>query len=573
MTSTQLVAGQPAVRYKILMYHAGDGHWLYPAVLHLKTYIDVVCPEICNQIDWLLPIQHTMTDDELVAHIDEYQPDVLCTSHYIWNHDGLITQLSNIKNKINKDIKIIAGGPSINVNLDPNFFKKYPAIDFAVYGPGEQAFADIIKSQIDGIPLKAFNTSNCGWVNPITGQPTVAQYKFVKMISTSPFTTNQELFSMMVASLGCQVDDLIFPYMLTRGCPYTCTFCDWNSGLGTKVSRRKNTYQQEIDLFQQLGIKKIFLADANVGQYDEDVDMIEYFAEKNVKENTRFTLSGNYSKLRKDVNLKIFDIMAKSNLTERALNLSIQDTNKQVLENINRPDVGWEEHLKIANKLQHDYPKLLVTAQLIYGLPGQTPDTWRQTLKQITENNIQPIVFLNEPLPASPAMYDPEYQKQFQFEYVTSTRSTFDNNFFVSQLPKQCISFDQLDLVSMTLLSSFYYVVTTLKICATKFVEFDMNIESVINSLLNSKYYKDWYQNLYDNWTTEQKFYFTKDFFGNPCVLSADPLIVGSKLACNNKFNAYLLEILPLDKSNKILKLLVDPDFKKFVNEVYSQIN
>ena len=573
MTSSQLVAGQPAVRYKILMYHAGDGQWLYPAVLHLKTYIDVVCPEICNQLDWLLPIQITMTDDELVAYIDECQPDVLCTSHYVWNHEVLINQLNNIKSKINKHIKIIAGGPSINVNLDTDFFKKYPAIDFAVYGPGEQAFADIIKSQIDGVPLKAFNTSNCGWMNPNTGQPIVAQYKFVKMISTSPLTANQELFSKMVTSLHCQVSELIFPYMLTRGCPYTCTFCDWNSGLGTKVSRRKNTYQQEIDLFQQLGIKKIFLADANVGQYDEDVAMIEYFAEKNLKENARFKLSGNYSKLRKDVNLKIFDIMAKSDLTECTLNLSIQDTNKQVLENISRPDVGWDAHLKIANKLQQDYPKLLVAAQLIYGLPGQTPDTWRQTLKQVSENNIQPIIFLNEPLPASPAMYDPEYQQQFQFEYVTPTRVNFNDNFFVSQLPKQCISFDQSDLVSMTLLSLFYYVVTTLKICAVKFVDIDVNIETVINSLLNSKYYKDWHQNLYNNWATEQKFYFTKDFFGNSCVLSADPLVAGGKLANNHKFNAYLLKILPLDESNKVLKLLLDPNFKQLLKESHSQIN
>jgi len=573
MTSTQLVAGQPAVRYKILMYHAGDGYWLYPAVLHLKTYIDVVCPEICNQLDWLLPIQHTMTDDELLAHIHECQPDVLCTSHYVWNHDGLINQLTNIKSKINKNIKIIAGGPSINVNLDADFFKKYPAIDFAVYGPGEQAFADIIKSQITNIPLKAFNTSNCGWVNPNTGQQIVAPYKFVKMISTSPFATNQQLFSTMCKSLLYPVDELFFPYTLTRGCPYTCTFCDWNSGLGTKVSRRKNTYQQEIDLFQQLGIKKIFLADANVGQYDEDVDMIEYFAEKNIKENAGFKLSGNYSKLRKDVNLKIFDIMAKSDLIGHTLTLSIQDTNEQVLKNINRPDVGWDAHLKIANKLHHDYPSLFVTAQLIYGLPGQTPTSWRQTLKQVTENNIQPIIFLNEPLPTSPAMYDPDYQTQFQFEYVASIRANFNDNFFVSQLPKQCISFDQSDLVAMTLLSSFYYTVTTIKICAIKFADIEFSIESTIDELLNSVFYNDWYQNLYHNWTTEQKFYFTKDFFGNPCVLSADPLIVGGELINDNKFYAYLTKILPSTSNKHIFQLLYNPSFKKLVNEMCDQIN
>ena len=552
------------------MYHCDYGTWIYPTALQLKTYIDLLYPATAEKLEWLIPLQNEVGDEELLQHIKQNKVDILCTSHYLWNHDYLTNQLCRIKDRLH-DQTVIAGGPSIDVNVNEKFFQQHPYIDYAVYGAGEQAFADIVNHLVLGSPMIAFNTSNCAWQNSTTGKTVVADYKFVKMLETSPFLHNETMFASMIQNRPRK--DIWLSYTLTRGCPYACTFCDWNSGLGNKVSRRKNTYQQEIDLFQRAGATNIYLADANVGQYDEDVDMIEYFAEKNVKENTGFTLSGNYSKLRKDVNLKIFDIMAKSNLTERTLNLSIQDTNKQVLENINRPDVGWEEHLKIANKIQHDYPKLVITAQLIYGLPGQTPDTWRQTLKQITENNIQPIVFLNEPLPASPAMYDPEYQKQFQFEYVTSTRVNTSDNFFVSQLPNQCISFDQSDLVSMTLLSFFYYVVTTLKICATKFVDIDMNVETVVDSLLNSKYYKDWYQNLYDNWTTEQKFYFTKDFFGNPCVLSADPLIVGGKLANNNKFNAYLLGILPSDESNKILKLLVNPDFKKFVNEVYSQIN
>ena len=71
--------------------------------------------------------------------------------------------------------------------------------------------------------------------------------------------------------------------------------------------RGQTVYTQEIDLFQQLGIKHIYLSDANVGQYDEDVDMIEYFGQKNLQENAEFRISGNYSKLRKDVNLKIFN--------------------------------------------------------------------------------------------------------------------------------------------------------------------------------------------------------------------------------------------------------------------------
>ena len=141
--------------------------------------------------------------------------------------------------------------------------------------------------------------------------------------------------------------DISLPYELTRGCPYSCTFCDWNGGLSTKVSRRKLTYQDEIDLFQELGIKNIFLADANVGQYDEDVDMVAYFAKKNIEENANFKVFGNLSKLRIENNKKIYNLLLESDLVDQTtgyeLIFSIQDIDEQVLKNIDRPDVGWEK--------------------------------------------------------------------------------------------------------------------------------------------------------------------------------------------------------------------------------------
>jgi tRNA A37 methylthiotransferase MiaB len=224
-----------------------------------------------------------------------------------------------------------------------------------VYGAGEQAFADIIDHLVNQKPMIAFNTSNCAWKNHNTGKTVVADYKFVKMIETSPFVHNAKLFGRMVADAKKKNVPVWLPYTLTRGCPYSCTFCDWNSGLGNKVSRRKNTYREEIDLFQQVGIKDIYLSDANVGQYDEDIEMIEYFAQKNLEENAGFHVSGNFSKLKKENNLKIFHTMARGKLINKTFNLSIQDINKEILDNINRPDVGWETHVSMAKELQEKY--------------------------------------------------------------------------------------------------------------------------------------------------------------------------------------------------------------------------
>jgi len=560
---------------RILFYQTGMKGWIKVNVLVFKTFIETLYPVLAEKLEWLLPIQDAMTDEGLIRHIKQNNVDILCTSHYLWNHDFLTNQLSRIKSKLTLRA-VIAGGPSIDVNNNQGFFDQHPYIDYAVYGAGEQAFADIVSHLVLETPMIAFNTSNCAWKHGQTGKTTVADYKFVKMLETSPFVHNAELFGRMVENAKktnvTNIDEWV-PYTLTRGCPYACTFCDWNSGLGNKISRRKNTYREEIDLFHELEIRQIYLSDANVGQYDEDVDMIEYFAQKNLQHNAGFKISGNYSKLRKDVNLKIFNIMAESGLVQKTLNFSIQDTNEEILKNINRPDVGWDVHAAMADELTTRHPQLIVKAQLIYGLPGQTPLTWRETLRQITQKNILPIVFLNEPLPASPAVYDPEYQRKFQFEYVKSTRINPNFDLYVSEIPKKCISFDQQDLAKMTVLSGFYNALSVIKFIMIRHTGMHIDIEPVIDNLLTSNGYRILCDNLYTNWINEQNFYFTQDFLGNPTIRSCEPMSFGGWLTVNDSFILYVLKLLPKESAKKLFQLTVKDNFKQVANELCNEID
>ena len=106
-------------KLKILLYHAGGTKsWLYPAVLHLKTYIDITYPDIAAQLEWLVPIQQTLTNDELLAYIDQHQPDALCTSHYIWNHEYLINQLVQKRSVITGSMPILKFGRLQILKLD-----------------------------------------------------------------------------------------------------------------------------------------------------------------------------------------------------------------------------------------------------------------------------------------------------------------------------------------------------------------------------------------------------------------------------------------------------------------------
>jgi tRNA A37 methylthiotransferase MiaB len=570
----------PANKLKILFYHANPVDWpkawLYPLVLQLKMQIELFCPEIKDQLEWLIPIQQEISDEELIKQIEQTDVDILCTSHYIWNHDYLCEQLSRIKSKLKDGFKIIAGGPSIDVNINKEFFTHHHYIDYAVYGPGEVAFADIVTHLVTKKPLVAFNTSNCAWQNHKTGKTVIADYKVVKMIETSPYIHNKDMFTVMATQLKEQAKlvekEVWMPYTVTRGCPYSCTFCDWNGGLGTKVSRRKNTYQQEIDLFEELELTNMYLSDANVGLYNEDVDMVEYFAEKNIKGNNKFIIQGNYSKLNKNNNLKIFHALARGRLITRTLNFSLQDTNQQVLKNIDRPDIGWDEHVKIARELKTTHPHLIIKAQIIYGLPGQTPETWKQTLLQLIEENILPIIFLNEPLASSPALYDTNYQDKFQFEYIESNRLDWGYRAYSSVMPKKCISFSQLDLVEMQVTSVFMHALSVINLRLNLKRE---ELELITDSLLKSENYCRLRDNLYRNWTVDNNFVYTISFSGEPIApANADAHAAATELF---KYHGkeFLLHVVKLckDKSSAPLKEIFKnyPEFVKWSTTVCSE--
>jgi hypothetical protein len=559
--------------FKILFYHANDCLvtnnqsiiYLGIASLYLKTHIETTNFEIGKQIQWLLPLQKKLSDAELIEYCNTVKPDLLCTSHYIWNHSFLIEQLSRIKKFIPKETKIASGGPSIDVNMNQSFFQDDPFIDFAMYGAGEQAFSDLVTSLITGKKLIKFNTSNLAWFDNEKNRTEVADFKYIPQHKVSPFLHNSEMFSEMVKDMQSKNLSVVIPYELTRGCPYSCTFCDWNSGLSNKVTRRKGTYQDEIDFFQKLKIKNIYLADANVGQYEEDIEMISYFADKNLNEHAGFILDGNYSKLRKENNLKIYKLMGQSNLVSEygGFTISVQDINQDVLKNIDRPDVGWQTHLAMINELNKSFPDKSCKVQIIQGLPGQTVESWRETLSEICKHDLTIQPFVSELLPTSPAARDKIYQEKFEFVYSKSER--YEAGIFIRGIiPQSCISFTQYDFAKMTILTIFYTTLLYFK----KQSPFKFNIEDVVDSFLVSETYDILLDNLYTNWTLKDKFYFTLNLDLQPMAVSSSNFYESSAYWFKSFFLLKLVSAHVNEKPTKFLKEVLNVKNNKFESKI-----
>jgi hypothetical protein len=559
--------------FKILFYcaqeieYASNRIFLSIAPLYLKTYIDNNLPEIANKLEWLPPQQRKLDDNEFVDLCNKLKPDLICTSHYIWNHDFIVNQLGQVYQKL-PATTIACGGPSINVNIDSHFFEKYPFFDYAVYGAGEEAFGDLIKSLVTKTQLITFNTSNIAWYDKQKQKLRVADFKYVPQLKISPYLHCADMLENMVKTVQDLGVGAAVPYELTRGCPYSCTFCDWNSGLSNKVTRRKNSFKDEIDLFYKCRIQTIFLSDANVGQYEEDIDMIRYFAEVNLEKNAGFTLLGNFSKLKKANNLKIYHAMAQGKLIQKNFNISVQDIHDDILKNVDRPDVGWIEHEKMIDELVTAYPQYVAMTQLILGLPGQTPDTWRETLRRITSKKVVPQIFMNELLPASPAARSNDYQLKFNFKYSTSERLTFlvgsKGNYFRGNFPQSCFSFNDNDMIKMTLLTIMYLSLSVLKSITIK-ENIPVNFESVIDKFLQSDIYRTLSNDLYTNWKERDKFYFTIDFNKNKRDVPACSFFDAVYVWCDNlEFVRFLLSC-DLDKNIK------KDIFVKFKNNTLSK--
>ena len=562
---------------KIFFYHANDtlGQvtdrqlFLGIAALYLKTYIDYNKKNIADQIEWLVPVQQKMSDEQLIEKINQDKPDIFCTSHYIWNNDFLSNQIQRIKPHVDKNILFVAGGPSVDVNINDNFFQDNSAIDYALYGAGEVGFADLVESIINNKKLLKINTSNIAWFDSDMNKQIVADFVYVPQLKISPYTNNVSLFSKMVKQMLDKNLLVIVPYELTRGCPYSCTFCDWNSGLTNKTTRRKGTYVDEIDLFHKLGIKGIYLADANVGQYQEDIDMVEYLSKKNIEEGAGFRLDGNFSKLRKENNLKIYHHLAKADLvTDTAgFTISVQDTNKDVLTNIDRPDVGWDVHVKIMKELREHYPKKPSVVQLIQGLPGQTVDSWKQTLSTVASEATFMQIFVSELLSASPAARDKNYQDRFKFEYSNAERFN-GQEFFSGQFTKSCVSFSQHDYAEMSIWSTFYAALVYFRSQSSARFDFD----AVVRSFEQSTIYQKLLANLQENWLVNNKFFYTVNFGGIPVL--ENPLSgchirsTGIQWAYSIKFLRLVAEHLTDDisQSNYVKNSLTKKDGKIVVN-------
>lgn len=300
----------------------------------------------------------------IASVLEELEDPKLCGfSNYVWNKNYCFKLAKAIKERW-PNCKIVFGGPSVTEKyLDEDF------IDTIVMKEGEISFVEILRN-IDSLK-RCYNSTR---IADLTDLPSpYSTGVFDKLIARNPdYSWNATLET-------------------NRGCPYSCTFCDWGGLTANKVKTYPlDKVYNEIDWFKANPIKTIFLTDANFGIFKQrDLEIAKKISTL-INNSAVEYVAMNYAK---NSNELVFDIQKLINdITYRGITLTVQSMNDETLEAIKRKNMAVNDlkHLLELSK-QHDIPNY---TEVILGLPKETKETWINGVCKLLELGQHNYIFL-----------------------------------------------------------------------------------------------------------------------------------------------------------------------------------
>ncbi|MFH0733371.1 MAG: radical SAM protein [bacterium] len=191
---------------------------------------------------------------QIESKIKEKNPDVIGLTTMTFTLIDVLN-IAKIAKKINSKIKVILGGP--HVDIYPKETINQPNIDYLVLGEGEKPFKNLLDNinqlqqlyQIKGIVFKdKKEIINNG------------RDEFNKDLDSLPFPARQLTPYHKYSSVLSNVQPITTMFT-SRGCPYNCLFCDRpNLGKIFRARSPKNVVD-EMEECLKMGIKEILIYD------------------------------------------------------------------------------------------------------------------------------------------------------------------------------------------------------------------------------------------------------------------------------------------------------------------------
>lgn len=326
--------------------------------------------------------------EEIINRLE--QPAVCGFSCYVWNEQWCLTVAKAIKQTWPNCI-IVFGGPQTHGGMT-----QFEFIDVFVRGEGEENFLDLLRCIANGDKPDLFYNKR----------------RLETLEIPSPYTTG--VFDQIIANNPQAVWAMTLE--TNRGCPYSCTFCDWGSLTYSKVKKFDlSKVQAELEWIIDQPVKYIVCADANMGIFKErDLEiarMVRSAADRGKKlEGCNFQYAKNSTEI-------VFQIAKTIGNLGRGVTVSVQSMNDDTLDAIKRRNMDINNMRKLF-ALGQEYNVPTYT-ELILGMPNETLDTWILGFDRLLEAGQHSLIdmWFTQVLINS-EMNDPEYRRRYGIQTV-----------------------------------------------------------------------------------------------------------------------------------------------------------
>ena len=332
-TSPRIVLATLNARY----FHTSFGlRYLYANLKELQEY--------CEIQEFIIQTRAI----DIVEQILASKPDIVGFGVYIWNIVET-TDVVNLLKVIAPEIKIILGGPEVSYETQQQAI--VDCADYVLTGPADISFYQLCKDIINETPPdnKVLNSK------PVPLEDIALPYEYY---------TDEDLKHRLLYVEA------------SRGCPFKCEFC--LSSLDKSSTPFELTkFLEQMELLYQRGARNFKFIDRTFNlNINTSMEIMQFFLDKMTDD-----LYLHFEVVPDHLPRKLKELLAKFPEGSLQFEIGIQTFNTEVQANISRKQNNRKSKENLLwlreNTSAH------IHADLIFGLPGETFDTFKDSFNQL----------------------------------------------------------------------------------------------------------------------------------------------------------------------------------------------
>lgn len=307
-----------------------------------------------------------------LSSLEAFSPDLvgISVTSLSYNEDIRIADAI----KATSSSKIVVGGPHVDFVLGDVL--KVTAIDYAVYGEGENTITDLVTvlennslddlSQINGL---IFRREGEVVVNP--------PRPWIQSLDSLPFPAYHNFQKYRYGR---------YPLLTNRGCPFSCVYCAIGIIWGRKVrSRSAQNIVEEIEFILEKWEKKPFVTLDDT--FNVNINRAKEFCHLLIQK--KLNISWSCWSFRADnVDQELADLLARSGCT--TVSIGIESANPEILKNIKKGETIEDitrgiKYLKTAG--------IVVHGNFMIGNPGDTLETTKESIRYAKKQRLDAFDF------------------------------------------------------------------------------------------------------------------------------------------------------------------------------------